>query len=148
MIVFFFYFLTMSCPYNIVTSRLELEADDGARTGSITSMQHRNSNDRRPHNLRVEACNPIYEGVMYETTPGELFMSVPNTPSADSTSFSRYTFDISPGLPPPRKTSVCLVANGDPYEKPEPKVLHDNIESGSPSRKSEDNESDGGPKQH
>ena len=73
---------------------------------------------------------------MYETTPGELFLSVPNTPAADSTSFSRYTFDTSPNLPPPRKTSVCLEANGDPYEKPQPVAqIVKNTDGGSPTSK-------------
>lgn len=58
---------------------------------------------------------------MYETTPGEGFKSLPNTPgpATESTSFSRYTFDTSPSLPPPRKASVSCTPNIDPVNKSE-----------------------------
>ena len=69
----------------------------------------------RPSNLKVQANNPIYDGVMYETMPGESFKcllsptttSTSNTPLADSA--TRYELDQNtvPSLPPPRKSSVC-----------------------------------------
>lgn len=51
---------------------------------------------------------------MYESTPGETLKSgtldsscsVPSTPSGDSTSTNRYTFNLAPIPPPPRKCST------------------------------------------
>lgn len=66
----------------------------------------------KPPNLTLQAKNPIYEGAMYETTPGESLKSllspssVPCTPLADAA--IRYTFDFPPRLPPPRKGSVSI----------------------------------------
>ena len=62
----------------------------------------------RPPNLRLESDNPLYEGAMYEVTPGESLKTlsfVPTTPSAEAS--TRYMFDMAPQLPPPRKLSVC-----------------------------------------
>lgn len=66
----------------------------------------------KPPNLTLQARNPIYEGAMYELTPGENLKSlmspcsVPCTPLAESA--SRYTFDFLPRLPPPRKGSINI----------------------------------------
>ena len=70
----------------------------------------------KPSNLKLQASNPIYEGAVYETMPGESFKSllspgcssIPNTPNTLSASTSRYAFsyDTAPNLPPPRKGSV------------------------------------------
>lgn len=78
----------------------------------------------KPPNLKLQASNPIYEGSMYETPPGENLKtltspcSVPCTPLAESA--SRYVFDFPPKLPPPRKGSVSI----------QPKLeTHDEIDS-------------------
>ena len=61
-----------------------------------------------PASLKIQASNPIYEGAIYETTPGESVKSLfdstscPNTPSAELN--CRYIFD-APELPAPRKVS-------------------------------------------
>lgn len=66
----------------------------------------------KPPNLKLQASNPIYEGSMYETPPGENLKSllspcsVPCTPLAESA--SRYVFEFPPKLPPPRKGSVSI----------------------------------------
>ena len=78
---------------------------------AATIQRRTGTSESRPTALRLEANNPIYDGVTYETTPGEslksLDCSVPTTPSVDSSSTSRYTFDMaSPKLPPPRKSSI------------------------------------------
>ena len=75
-------------------------------------MEHQGSNvcTRVPTSLKIQASNPIYEGAIYETTPGESAKSLPdstmspNTPSAEQT--CRYTFDLAPKLPAPRKMSL------------------------------------------
>jgi hypothetical protein len=74
-------------------------------------MEHQRNNVCRsiPTSLKIQASNPIYEGAIYETTPGESIKSLldsaisPNTPSAEQN--CRYTFDLVPNLPAPRKTS-------------------------------------------
>ena len=66
----------------------------------------------RPSNLRLQESNPIYEGAIYETMPGESFKallsptSTPTTPATDSA--TRYLFDTNmlPNLPPLRKEST------------------------------------------
>ena len=61
----------------------------------------------RPPSLKLEASNPIYEGVLYEITPGETLKSLqcPSvTPSNDLTFW--YTLDTTPKPPPPRKAST------------------------------------------
>ena len=59
-------------------------------------------NASRPTNLRLEASNPIYEGAVYESIPGESFksldISTPDTLSADSISTSRCLTPI-PSVP-------------------------------------------------
>ena len=79
--------------------------------GALTSKEKK-PKPTKPPNLVLQAKNPIYEGAMYETTPGESLKSllspcsVPCTPLADAA--SRYTFDFPPKLPPPRKGSVSI----------------------------------------
>ena len=69
----------------------------------------------------LQAKNPIYEGAMYETTPGESLKSllspcsVPCTPLADAA--TRYTFDFPPKLPPPRKGSVSIPPKLETHEE-------------------------------
>ena len=66
----------------------------------------------RPSNLKLQESNPIYDGAVYETMPGESFKallsptSTPTTPATDSA--TRYLFDtnVLPNLPPPRKESA------------------------------------------
>ena len=69
----------------------------------------------KPSSLTLHAKNPIYDGALYEITPGESLKSlmspcnggsVPCTPLAESA--CRYTFDFPPRLPPPRKGSVSI----------------------------------------
>ena len=74
----------------------------------------------RPATLKMEANNPIYEGAVYESTPGESVKSLlsshstPSTPSADSA--PRY-FDIPPSLPPPRKGLVSIQPKLEPLDE-------------------------------
>ena len=87
------------------TSRLWLTSHDqlDIKNNGNSVLQHR-QNTLRPPNLKLEASNPIYEGVLYETTPGETLKSLqspPVTPSNDLT--FRYTLDTTPQPPPPRK---------------------------------------------
>ena len=75
-------------------------------------MDHQRNNVCRgvPATLKIQASNPIYEGAIYETTPGESAKSLldstisPDTPSAEQN--CRYTFDLAPKLPAPRKMSL------------------------------------------
>lgn len=86
--------------------------------GGPAAIGHRNcDSDSRMIPLRMEASNPIYEGVMYEITPGETLKSLDcNTPStslAGSAATIRYAFNMGPTLPPPRKPSVSCKPNGN-----------------------------------
>ena len=75
----------------------------------------------KPPNLKLQASNPIYEGSVYETPPGENLKtllspcSVPCTPLAESA--SRYVFDFPPKLPPPRKGSVSIQPKLETHNK-------------------------------
>ena len=78
----------------------------------------------KPPNLKLQASNPIYEGSMYETPPGENLKnltspcSVPCTPLAESA--SRYVFDFPPKLPPPRKGSVSIQPKLETHDEVDP----------------------------
>ena len=88
------------------TSRLWLTSRDQLDNSNGNSILQHRQNTLRPPNLKLEASNPIYEGVLYETTPGETLkslQSLPVTPSNDLT--FRYTLDTTPQPPPPRKAS-------------------------------------------
>lgn len=80
-------------------------------------------NRGRPSNLKIQASNPIYEGAVYETIPGESFKSLlspgstPSTPSADSAIRYIFDHDIAPNIPPPRKESVCQTPTLESVEK-------------------------------
>ena len=76
----------------------------------------------RQATVKVEAYNAIYEGAVYESTPGESVKShiyshstgTPSAPSADSTSCY---VDITPSLPPPRKGLVSTQPKLEPPDK-------------------------------
>ena len=68
----------------------------------------RQQHQDRPSNLKLQTCNPIYEGPVYETMPGESFKALlsptssPATPVVDSATRYICDNDVLPNLPPPR----------------------------------------------
>lgn len=92
-------------------------------TDSALTIKNRKPKPTKPPNLVLQAKNPIYEGAMYETTPGESLKSllspcsVPCTPLAETA--TRYTFDFpqAPRLPPPRKGSVSIPPKLETHEE-------------------------------
>ena len=96
-----------------LTCHNQLDIDNHEISGSSELQQKQHT--LRPPNLKLEASNPIYEGALYETTPGESlksFQSPPVTPSNDLT--FRYTLDTTPKLPPPRKMSTTQLQTRRP----------------------------------
>jgi hypothetical protein len=91
-------------------------------TDSALTINNKKPKPTKPPNLVLQAKNPIYEGAMYETTPGESLKSllspcsVPCTPVAEAA--TRYTFDFGPPrLPPPRKGSVSIPPKLETHEE-------------------------------
>ena len=90
----------------------------------------------KPSTLKLQASNPIYEGAVYETMPGESLKSLlsptsastpntPNTPSAESASRYVFSYDMAPNLPPPRTGSVCYQQKLEELdEKPSTEEVH------------------------
>lgn len=90
-------------------------------TDGALTVKEKKPKPTKPPNLVLQAKNPIYEGAMYETTPGESLKSllspcsVPCTPLAEAA--TRYTFDFPPKLPPPRKGSVSIPPKLETHEE-------------------------------
>ena len=66
------------------------------------------------------ASNPIYEGPVYEATPGEAIKSlispISSTPSPPADLTPRY-FNMPPSLPPPRNGSVTTQPKLEPVDE-------------------------------
>lgn len=74
-------------------------------------------NNNKPSRVRIENTNPIYEGAVYETTPGEslkLLLSSPGSPSTPDVDNAHQYVEQPPNLPPPRGLGVHV----QPYVEP------------------------------
>ena len=95
-----------------IISQLNLNHHDISHGSNNRITLHASHRPPVSHKTGIVASNPIYEGVVYETTPGESFKSLqssPSTPTADSALSNRYTFGNNtpdPMLLPPRKLHV------------------------------------------
>lgn len=100
------------------------------RRDNALELQRNGRHRDVPTSLQIQESNPIYEGAIYETTPGEPVKSLvdstscPNTPSSELN--FRYTLHLAPRLPAPRKVlrkDSCESSQDLPTAKLEPAEL-------------------------